>query len=131
MSGVLLRLLVLAVVLGLAFAAAQFAGRSTRRARRAGLGPGITVVTGPDCRRCAPTVAALRAAAPGVPLRVRPLEHEAVQPLAVRSLPTVVLVDPSGDVVLRRTGHSALAEAERVARRARALFPAQGSRRPA
>ncbi len=74
-------------------------------------------------------MAALRAAAPRVPLRVRPVEDAAVGPLAVRSLPTVVLVGPSGDVVLRRSGHSALAEAERVAQRARTLF--QDSTSPA
>jgi glutaredoxin len=77
-----------------------------RGPRRSGLSSGVTVVTGPECRWCDRVIAALRSR--GVDPVVVDVGDAPPALGRVLSLPTVVVADASGTVVLRRTGRAAV-----------------------
>ncbi len=99
------RLLILALVVAVAFALLRL--RERRRPRRMRLDPGITVLTGPDCRLCDPLVAALDEV--DADYRLWDVTRTGA-PISVRALPTVLVADRDGDVVLRRAGRSAIVD---------------------
>lgn len=110
------------VVLGLAVAVAfgVVAVLERRRGKIGGdLPAGITLVTGPDCRLCESARRALVAAAPDLPVRV--VDVSALGDPSVRSVPTVVVADGSGEVILRRSGRAAISDAGRIAAAARGV----------
>jgi hypothetical protein len=72
---------------------------------------GLTLVTGPDCALCPQARSALERA--GVPHRVVDVSDSAG--LGVRSLPTLLSIDPTGVVEWRRSGRAALHEVARLA----------------
>ena len=103
------RFLILLAVVGVALAAVWV--RERMRPRRATVDPGITVVTGPDCRLCPALVLALDVA--GVEYRRVDVATEP-PPAGVRGLPTILVADNAGAVAIRRSGRSALADLETV-----------------
>lgn len=113
------RLAVLALVLSLAWLIVFLWER--RRFAAPNLMPGITVVAGPHCNLCDPVVTAIRNADSNATLRV--VDVSQVTDGTVRSLPTVFVVDESGELVLRRSGRSALADAAELARVSRERGP--------
>jgi hypothetical protein len=96
------RVVVLLLVLVAAFLVVRVVQRS--RPRGAAVGPGITVVTGPNCHLCDSAVAALDAA--GAPYLLATSSD--IAGLTVRSLPTVLVADRFGEVLLRRSGRAAV-----------------------
>ena len=106
-----LRLVILALVGG----GAWYLSAAWQRRRGSDLGfpPGVTLITGPGCSLCGPLEAALRRA--GVVPVVRDIST--VESSAIRSLPTLIVVDDAGDVVLRRSGRLALDDVAVVAAR--------------
>jgi hypothetical protein len=96
------RLIILALVLVAAFIVVRVVPRT--RPRGTAVGPGITVVTGPDCHLCDSVVAALDAA--GAPYLLATTSD--IAGLTVRSLPTVLVADRFGEVLLRRSGRAAV-----------------------
>ncbi len=112
----LLRLVIVAVVLAAAWLVVGTMGRRRGPATAGSRLPaGVTVVTGPDCRLCGPALDALAAAAPDLAPHVVAGPPELLEALRVRALPTVLVVDRSGVVVLRRSGREAVAGAGDVA----------------
>jgi hypothetical protein len=103
------RLLILLAVIGVALAIVWAWERM--RPRRARIDPGITVVTGPDCRLCPGLILALDVA--GVEYR-RVDVAMASPPAGVRSLPTILVADDNGIVAIRRSGRSAMADLDAV-----------------
>jgi hypothetical protein len=99
------RLLILALVVAVALLVLHV--RERRRPRNVRMQSGINVLTGPDCRLCDPLLAALDDA--GADYRLWDVTHEHL-PLTVRSLPTVLVADRHGDVVLRRAGRAAIVD---------------------
>ena len=99
------RLLILLVVLGLALA--LVAMRERTGSKRGHIAPGINVVIGPGCRLCGPLTAALEAAGAEFVLLDT---GDARVPASVRSLPTVLVGDRAGQVILRRSGRSAISD---------------------
>lgn len=73
-------------------------------------GTGLTLVTGPDCALCPQARLALERA--GVPHRVVDVSQSTG--LGVRSLPTLLSIDPTGVVEWRRSGRAALHEVARL-----------------
>ncbi len=108
----ILRVLVLAVIVGGGYLAIGVAERRTRRSK-VDLARGVTVVIGPTCRLCLPAVAALQAR----DVETHLIDVSAAPPSlgTIRSLPLAVLVDRHGQVVMRRSGRSVLADADRIA----------------
>lgn len=98
------RVLVLSVVIGLALG--WVAWRERRRLAGGTVRPGITVFTGPDCRMCPGLLASLDRAGASYHLVDVSREHTP----GVRSLPTVVVADASGDLALRRSGRAAVTD---------------------
>jgi hypothetical protein len=115
------RLLILSVVLGVALALVAMRERSG--SKRGQIAPGINVVIGPGCRLCAPLTAALAAA--GADFVLLDTEDAGVSG-AVRSLPTVLVGDRGGRVILRRSGRSAISDLESILA-ASALSVAEGA----
>lgn len=103
------RFVILLAVLGVAMALVWAWERM--RPRRARIDPGITVVTGPDCRLCPALILALDVA--GVEYRRVDVAMEPA-PGGVRALPTILVADNSGTVTIRRSGRSAVADLETV-----------------
>ena len=103
------RLLILLAVVGIALAAVWIRERTTPR--RATVDPGITVVTGPDCRLCPALILALDVA--GVEYRRVDVATES-PPTGVRSLPTILVADTAGALAIRRSGRSAMADLDTV-----------------
>ncbi len=117
MTGWALRLLLLALVLAGAFLVAWVWSRRNPRVESDGLAPGLTVITGPDCRLCDPAVAALRRAGAVVTI----VDDEALRAqLKVRSLPTAVVVTAGGEIVARRSGRAVIDDAAALAEAASA-----------
>ncbi len=104
-----------ALLVGLAAVASLAVGRWERRPgdTPAGLRPGVTVITGPDCRLCDPVVRALRRA--GAEPWVVDVAELPPGALGASSLPVAVVVDAGGQVVLRRAGRAALDDATALA----------------
>lgn len=103
------RLLILLAVVGVALAAVWVRERMTPR--HATLEPGITVVTGPDCRLCPALILALDIA--GVEYRRVDVAMEE-PPAGIRALPTILVADSAGTVAIRRSGRSAMADLDTV-----------------
>lgn len=103
-----------AVVLALVVAGAFLVVRVSERVRPRGrsLRPGITVVTGPDCRLCDQVLAQLDQR--GVTHRQVDVADLACG-ITIRAVPTVLVADRGGDVVLRRSGKSAIADIDVIA----------------
>lgn len=97
--------LFLLLVLGLALIVVWFRERSHPRTRL--VPPGITVLTGPDCRLCGPLLRALDEL--GADYRLLDVTRDPL-PLAVNSLPTVLVGDGLGALALRRTGRAAISD---------------------
>ena len=109
----ILRLVLVAATLAVAWLVVAAWERRPGR-RSSGLGPGLTLVTSEGCRLCGPAFAALtRAGASPVVVDAAHLPDDAGP---VHSVPTAILTDRSGRVVLRRTGRSVITDAEFVAR---------------
>lgn len=98
------RLLILAIVFGLALG--WVALRERRTSSGVTVRPGITVFTGPDCRMCPGLLASLDRAGASYHL----VDVSSVHAPGVSSLPTVVVADAGGDVVLRRSGRAAVSD---------------------
>ncbi|MFO7548094.1 MAG: hypothetical protein R6X29_04370 [Acidimicrobiia bacterium] len=107
------RLLVLALVIGLAVLVVALLERRRGRVRSGALKPGVTVVTGPWCTLCGPTLAALEAR--GISPTVYDLSRAPDGLGTVMSLPTVYVVGDDGEVVIRRSGRSALTDVDAIA----------------
>jgi len=87
--------------------------RLLERTRRGGTAvpAGITVVTGSDCRLCEAVLSLLDAR--GIRYTSATVQSIASR-LNVRSLPTVLVADHVGSVVLRRSGRSALTDLDSI-----------------
>ncbi len=107
------RLAVLGLVVAGAFAVAALLERRPL-GRRVSLPAGITVIIGPGCVWCRRLLDALRTRAPQVAVNVVDLAGEGQPELSVRSLPTLLVVDPRGGVRIRRSGRAALDDLDRV-----------------
>jgi hypothetical protein len=107
MTDLLLRVGLAAAILTAAFLIATMVQRRTGAGRYLDLPPGLVVVTGPDCRWCDRLETALTQRPD---LRYRLLDHAeaAARGLAVRSLPTALVLANDGTVTMRRSGPSAL-----------------------
>jgi len=103
------RLLVLLAVFGVALAVVAI--RERRDPRTGWIQPGITVLTGPDCRLC-PLLLALLDAADARYLLVDVTRQRV--PAGVRALPTVLVADERGEVALARSGRSALTDIDTI-----------------
>jgi hypothetical protein len=108
------RLLLLALVIGLVALVVAALERRRGPVRPGTLRPGVTVVTGPGCTLCPPTLAALEAR--GITPAVYDVSRAPAGLGTVMSLPSVYVVDDQGEVVLRRSGRAALAAADAIAR---------------
>ena len=99
------RAVILALVVAAAFLVVWVSERL--RPRGASLRPGITVVTGPDCRLCGQVLDRLEQ---------RAIAHRRIdvadvgRQMTIRAVPTVLVADRTGAVVLRRAGKSAIAD---------------------
>lgn len=114
----IVRLVVLVLAVGLAFGVVAVVER--RRGRTAvALPAGVTLVTGPGCRLCAAAARALTAADPGLAVRV--VDVAELTDGSVRSVPTVIVADGSGGIVLRRSGRAAISDAVDIVRVARGV----------
>ena len=102
---VIILLLVLGVALGIVWI------RERAKPRRARIAPGITVVTGPDCRLCRTLVRALDEA--GADYRRIDVDRDPA-PIGVRALPTILVADGAGSVAMRRSGKAAISDLETV-----------------
>lgn len=100
------RLAIVVVVVGVAALVVRLVERRLPRSLR--LPVGITLVTGPDCALCGPVARALESG--GVSIRTIGSD-EMDQRHGVRAVPTVLVADEEGRVVMRRSGRSALADA--------------------
>lgn len=115
------RTLILAAVLALAWGVQAWWVRRTP-ASRLSLPPGLSLVVAEGCRLCRPALAALHRAAPGLQIWViDPLQARGGG-LAVRSVPTAVVVDQAGRVRKQRSGPAVLREAPRLAQATRSLL---------
>ncbi|MGI9647427.1 MAG: hypothetical protein ACR2OI_02800 [Acidimicrobiia bacterium] len=90
-----------------------------------GLPAGVTLVTGPGCSLCEPAERALRQA--GVEPRLAEVGAPDLPDAPIRSLPTALLVNHAGTVVMRRSGRAAVADAGVLAARWREIS-AEGGR---
>ena len=84
-----------------------------------GLPAGVTLITGPGCSLCEPAQRALRRA--GIEPRLAEAGALEVSGTPIRSLPTALLVDQTGAVVMRRSGRAAVTDAEALAVRWRTI----------
>jgi glutaredoxin len=98
---------VLALVVVVAALMVRAIERRPIRRSPAGLAPGVVLVTGRDCGLCGPARRALDSA--GVPYRE--VDIDVAAPLGVRSLPTLLVIGTGGEVVMRRSGRSAISGA--------------------
>ncbi len=122
-AAALLRIAIVAAVVLIAFLVVGIWTRRRGRSVKTTLPAGITVVIGPDCRLCRPAIDALRHVDQGIDYHVVDVGRPDADTggLAVKSLPTVVVVDEKGRVLVRRSGHSAINDAAYIVRSARKL----------
>lgn len=112
------RLLLVGAVVVLAFAVVALWER--RRGRvRSGVPSGLTIATSDACILCDAALGAIASAGPDVAVRV--VDATDLAHLRIRSVPTVLVADRRGEIVLRRSGRSAITDAETIVRAARAL----------
>lgn len=98
-----------------------------RRPRRiSGLRPGITIVTTPTCAICPAALSALRSHDRSILLYVLDASDPRALIVQATSAPTVVVADPSGREILRRTGRSTISDAARIVTTAQASSLAVG-----
>lgn len=107
-----LRAGILIVVMGGAFAAVALTARRNPSGTAPSLAPGLTLISGPGCRLCEPAVQALRRAGARVEVTEDPELREA---LSVRALPTALVVDADGEVIMRRSGRAVISDAGALA----------------
>lgn len=113
MTDVMLRLVLLAAVLGVAWLTVRWWERRLGSARR--VEPGVTVIVTPTCLICPDTIAALEQADPDLELRVLDATKTDVSAYAARSAPTVIVADAAGTVMLRRSGRASVTDASVIA----------------
>jgi hypothetical protein len=107
MTALLLRIILLvAAVFGVGLVLRL--GLNTGR-RRVSLPAGLVLVTGPDCKLCAPALRALQAA--GAVPTVLDVANTRADVGPVTSLPTALVVGDGGAVILRRTGRAVIGDA--------------------
>lgn len=117
MTALALRATVLALVVLGAFVAVRL--WEQRRGRvTTGLAPGVTLVTGPDCRLCEPALEAIRAG--GVEPTIVDVEHGRRVLGSIASLPVAVVAASDGSLVMRRAGRSVITDATDLVSAARA-----------
>jgi len=115
MTGLVIRGVVLAAVVLGAFIAVRLWER--RRGRvSSGFAPGITVVTGPDCRLCEPALDAIRSGGTEPSIVDIATGRRALGPIS--SLPVAVVASANGNLVLRRSGRSVITDAAEIVRAA-------------
>lgn len=102
----------LAGAIAAAYAIVWVAERARIR-RRPRLSPGVTLVTAAGCSLCPAVESALASASPRV--------VDASSLPEVRSVPTVLVVDGTGRVTMRRSGKAALADVASLLEAARAV----------
>lgn len=107
------RVFLVGVVVAVAFLAMALWER--RPTSRVGAGPGVTLVTGPDCRMCTQAVEVL--GRHGVEPRL--VDAAEASGLGVRSVPTVFVTGSDGALLLRRSGRTVITDAIRIAELAR------------
>ncbi len=78
-----------------------------------GVAPGVTMFTTDDCRICPLAIESLTNA--GVPVQIVSANDPLADALSVRSVPTVVVADTTGQVTLRRTGRSVITDVRSIA----------------
>jgi hypothetical protein len=83
----------------------------------------VTLLYGPDCRLCEPARAALTAS--GIEVRVVEVGDAGRRSGPVMSLPTAIVVDGTGAVVLRRAGRSVITDLAQIVAAARSV-PSSG-----
>lgn len=74
--------------------------------------PGVTMFTTAECRICPEAVSQLQRA--GVEVRLLDAQHRLASTLKVRSVPTLVVADESGQVTLRRAGRAVVSDINRI-----------------
>lgn len=103
------RLLLLAVATAVALVAVRLLERM-RPSATVDAPSGVTVVTGPDCRLCETVLSLLDAR--GIRYRSTPASSSPWP--GVRSVPTVLVADGGGSVLLRRSGRSAVTDVDEI-----------------
>lgn len=78
-----------------------------------GVAPGVTMFTTDDCRICPLAIESLADA--GVQVHIVSANHPLADVLSVRSVPTVVVADTTGQVTLRRSGRSVITDVRSIA----------------
>lgn len=116
---VLVRILVVAAALVAASAAVRMWER--RRGSAGIVAPGTTLIVTPTCLICPETIQALETADPSLELRILDATVDDVSAYAAKAAPTVVVADRRGQVRLRRTGRSTVADAAEIVATARRL----------
>ena len=122
MMDVVIRVALVALVLAAAWTAAAVLERHRGR-RGGGLSPGVTLVTGPDCRLCEPAERAL--SEHGVAFETVDLSAVRERIGGVMSLPVALVVGDDGSIRLRRAGRSVITDAAEIAA---AVAPRAGPR---
>lgn len=112
------RVFVLAGVIALAWVVVAVVERR-KGADRHGFPRGLLIVTTEACRLCEAAVAAITRAGPDVEPTI--VDVTELEGLHVRSAPTVIVADGRGEIVLRRTGRSAIFDAEEIVQAARGV----------
>lgn len=116
----ILRLLLLALVVGSGFlAVAALERRRPPGWTLPGATAGVTLVTSAGCAICPAAVRAIAAAGPDVTVRV--VDAGDLADPAIRSIPTAIVTDQAGKVVLRRSGRSVVADAAQIVGAARGV----------
>ena len=116
MIGVGIRLVALASVLAATWLAVAWWERRRPRRTATGLPTGLVLVVGGDCRLCG--AALRRFASEHTRLTVIEVTDPRVRTLAIRSLPTALVMGADGRPLARRSGRSVLGDAELLVARA-------------
>ncbi len=83
-------------------------------------GAGVTVFTSPTCSICPQTIRRLREQGPDLPITVVDVAQE--DRPAVRSVPTVMVTDGAGKVLVQRSGRAALTDTQVLVDAARGVL---------
>ena len=120
MIGAMLRLLVLAGVVGGAWLAVAIVERLRGRATT-GIGPGVTLITAAGCALCPAALVALRHH--GVAATVHDVSTAPRSLGTIRALPIALVASSDGEVRMRRAGRSVITDAPVIAAAAERLGP--------